>query len=215
MIRLNDFGFYRVYRHSKEVIERVLKDFFSIVNREYNFLIPTIKFFKYDEDSEKTKVAVYRDWFQQIRQLPFVIVSVERLTERQLTFEQPPFLGESSEIIGETSTGFVRFGGAVDIESRVVVGAEDADSRGDLIDLLFFFFTIHGKQVRVFKDPSDRAKLVFSIPKKEISVGGETEVQIGATGTTQLYSAEILVPMFIEYSYQMQVRDVIKFFQFI
>jgi len=216
MLKLNEFGFYRVYKHSKEIIETLLKDFFSKSKAEFGFIVPTIRFYEFDKDISKSKISIYRDWYQQIRSLPFVVISINRLEEKQLVLEQPPILSEFivsdySEI--NSSTGFINIGGAVDITTIITIGAEDADSRGDLIDLLFFFFTLYGKQLKVFTDPGKRSKMVFSIPKKRIAVSGEASVTIGRENVSKLFTVNIEVPIFIEYSYSMQIMDIAKFLE--
>ena len=206
---LDNFGFYKIQRHTKTVIVSMLQNFFSSLNSTYKIQMPDIIGMqgKYDVDNVKTtstdtvKVYIEKDFPYGARKLPLILVSLKSATEKKMYIGADNF---SYYDIRETSTGRKTatkvYHGAATMSLGLIILSQSHEERMKFADLINMCFT-HYYRWHYFYTLGDGNTFSIMPSMDALEFGAETEIT-NESMMAVVYITDITMRSFIEYSFR-------------
>lgn len=197
---LNDFGFYKIIRHSKGAICEMLKNFFTVTATKYSLTIPEVIIYQSEPSATEKPLFISRDFPYQQMKLPLIVVSARGGKEKKL------FYGADNHAlydIRETSTGKTGveiFTGAYLFETVMIPIANSPEQRMQLSELISMCFT-HYYRWQYFYTLGD-GNMYSLVPNSGTLSFGSEQVAEGSVGTDLLYVTDIAMPSYVEYTFR-------------
>jgi len=199
---IHEFGFHKIERQTKTVINSMLNNFFSKRSKAYDIVIPEISSLQNIPNSpENTKVHNRRDFPFEERKFPMIVTTIAGAKERKSYIGADDLLLiNTRENPDGTKIGHEVFAGMADIDLMLIIVSTSADERSKLAELIYMCFTHFYRGQFIYQDDIGN---MFSITPgvKPVDFGAETEVT-DESKTTLIYVKDMGLSTFIEYHFE-------------
>jgi len=201
---LVEFGFHKVQRHTKDVINNMLENYFSIRSKAYGIVVPEI--LSLQNKPGDRKVHIRRDFVSQERKFPAIMTTISKAVEKRVNIGADDLLYIRTDTTPDgEKVGVDVHAGMADIDLMLIVAATSPDERSMLAELVFNCFTHYYRGHFIYQDENDG---MFAIvpATKPIDFGRETEVT-DESKTTLIYLLDLGISATIEYHFADPITD--------
>lgn len=201
---LFEFGFHKIQRHTKDVINNMLENYFSVRSKAYGIIVPEILSIQNTPSERKTHIR--RDFVSEERKFPAIITAISKAVEKK------PYIGADDLLFidvgttpDNTKVGTEVFAGMADIDLMLIVAATSPDERSMLAEMVFNCFTHYYRGHFIYEDENNG---MFAIVPgtKPLDFGRESEVT-DESKTTMLYLVDVGLSTTIEYHFADAITD--------
>lgn len=198
---INDFGWYKVQRHTKTVLVEMLKTFFSRNTKIYAMSMPELTEVQNSESS--TKIYIEKNFPYTERKIPLIAVSQVNFRERKSfigidNFSHTDFHFNSST--GALDGGVNFYSGMDNSDTTFIIVGLSSEQRSQLAEFVNICFTHYFRWQYFFYGPDGS---MFSIVPsiKQLEFGAESEVS-SPSDLEIAYITTVTVSSHIEYKFR-------------
>jgi len=203
---LNDFGWFKVQRHTKTVLVEMLKTFFDRNKAVYSMSVPEIT--KLQNSDTTTNVYIEKNFPYEERKIPLIAISQVNAREKKTfigidNYSHTRFHYNSSS--GEMDGGTNFYSGISEVDSTFIIVGLSSEQRSQLSEFINVCFTHYFRWQYFFYGPDGS---MFSIlpSTKELSFGTESEIT-SPSDLEIVYITTVTLSSFIEYKFREFSKD--------
>jgi hypothetical protein len=205
---LEQFGFYKIQRHTKSVIISMLQNFFSSMNTMYKIQMPDIvplqsnyDIMRISENPENIKLFIERDFPYGQRKLPAIFVSVTNASEKKMYIGADNFLEwRMVETSSGRQTAVAIYHGAAEITLGLSVLAQDPEERMRIVEMINMCFT-HYYRWQYYYTLGDGTAYTIVPNILPLEFGNENEIT-NESMMAIIYITAVSMKCFIEYTFR-------------
>lgn len=195
---LLEFGFHKIQRHTKDVINNMLENYFSVRSKAYGIIVPEI--LSLQNKPGDRKIEIRRDFVSEERKFPAILTTISRAVEKRVNIgaDDLLFIREATTPDGE-KVGVDVHAGMADIDLMLVIAATSPDERSMLAEMVFNCFSHYYRGHFIYEN-EDEDMFAIVPATKPIDFGRESEVT-DESKTTIIYLVDIGISATIEYHF--------------
>lgn len=202
---LENFGWFKVQRHTKSVLVNILTTFFDASTQMYKLQIPEIV--EVQNSSAIKKIFIERDFPFFERKLPLIAIEITGANERKIYNGADNWAGikYAKSSTGEIISAYDRFVGMTDITTNMIIAATSPEERMQLSELINICFTHYYRWQYYYYD-EDGSMFTIVPATKPLNFGDESEVS-DESKTNLIYVTTVKMESIVEYNFVNMVPD--------
>ena len=195
---LIDFSFFKIHRQSKAAIINMLENFFDSNNMEYKLHIPELV--EVQNKVEDTKLFIERDFPYKERKFPIIVVSIDSAKEKKMYMGVDNYVAHKVIEVKGKKTAIPIYTGAGNVTLKLIIATNSAEDRSKLAEMIGICFT-HFYRWQYFYTLGDGNTFSIVPNTGELDFGGESEIEDDSANMTFIYTTNITMQAFIEYTF--------------